>query len=406
MKKGFYSILLLLFCFSLFGLPYQVSAQTIREFEAEVNRYTKELQEKKNKLAKNQAEVEEIKQKIMETNNQIQEAEDKIASLEKEIEESNKEIKEKDKESKKIIEYYQVANGENAYLEYAFGANDITDMVYRMSVVEQLMEYNDKIMKELEALIQRNEAMKKELTEKNKELEELKNTLQEQKARIDADSQEIIESMPSIEDRIKEAQSNLNYFKKLKCGFDEDILDCQYRVEQSTGSSLPSVGTFSRPIDYGYTVRGFTGWGHSGHDVSSGNRNIAVHPIANGQVVAVDEDNCLGGGWCNRATQGFNVWCNGNAKYVVVRHNYGGRYIYSTYMHLSGYGNVRAGQYVTKDTIIGYMGTTGCSTGEHLHLETAYCTWLATGGCTYNQYMNNLINPASLVSFPGSWNNR
>ena len=38
--------------------------------------------------------------------------------------ESEKEIQRKSEESKNIISYYQVANGENAYLEYAFGATD------------------------------------------------------------------------------------------------------------------------------------------------------------------------------------------------------------------------------------------------------------------------------------------
>ena len=47
------------------------------------------------------------------------------------------------------MEYYQVENGTNAYLEYVFGATSITDMVYRMSVAEQLTDYNDKIMKDL-----------------------------------------------------------------------------------------------------------------------------------------------------------------------------------------------------------------------------------------------------------------
>ena len=54
------------------------------------------------------------------------------------------------------MEYYQIANGNNAYLEYAFGAETITDMIYRMSIVEQLTEYNDKIMKELKQLIAEN----------------------------------------------------------------------------------------------------------------------------------------------------------------------------------------------------------------------------------------------------------
>ena len=167
-KKIVCGIFLFLFCFSLMAHPYQAAAQTINEFKSEVEKYTKELEEKQNKIAKNDAEVAEITQRISEIQSQMKQAQDDIITLQNEIDESNQEIAEKGKESKKIVEYYQVANGENAYLEYAFGANDITDMIYRMSVVEQLMEYNDKIMKELEALIERNKAKQQELEQKKK----------------------------------------------------------------------------------------------------------------------------------------------------------------------------------------------------------------------------------------------
>lgn len=400
-------IIILCFIVSLLvttiALPVDTKAKTIKEFEDEVEKYTKELQEKQNKIAKNDEEVAQIKKKISNIEAQIKQAEEDIKRLQDEIDESNREIAKKTEESKKIIEYYQVSNGNNAYLEYAFGASDITDMIYRMSVVEQLTEYNDKIMTELEELIKKNEKAQQDLKAKQEELGKLKAELQDQKERIDADTSAIRETMPSVENQIKEAKSNVEYFKKLGCGPTEDILACQFRISQSSSNSVPSVGTFSRPIESGYSVRGFSGkYGHMGYDMSSGNKNIAVYPIAAGIIHAIYTDDCTGGRWCQN--MGFS--CHGNARIVVVKHNYGGRYIYSAYVHLSSYGNISTGMYVTKDTIIGYMGTTGCSTGEHLHLEMANCHWKNNGGCSYAGYTNSLINPSSLISFPSRWNNR
>ena len=48
--------------------------------------------------------------------------------------------------------------------------SDITDMIYRLSIVEQLTEYNDNLMKELEELIKKNQAKQQELTEKENQL--------------------------------------------------------------------------------------------------------------------------------------------------------------------------------------------------------------------------------------------
>lgn len=386
-------------------LPINASAKTIKEFEDEVNKYTAELQAKKDKLAKNEEEVAQIKAKISEIETQIKNAETEIENLQTKIEKSNAEIKRKSEESKKIIEYYQVANGNNAYLEYAFGATDITDLIYRMSVVEQLTEYNNKIMDELEQLIKDNNAKQVELKAKQEELKKLQEELQSEKERIDADSSAIRETMPSIETQIKEAKSNVDYFKKLGCGSTEDIYACQYRISQgSSSSSLPSVGTFSRPMDSGYTVRGFSGKnGHMGYDLSNrNNKSIAVYPIAEGSVHAIYTDACTTSNFCSN--MGYS--CNGNAKIVVIKHNYNGGFIYTSYVHLGSYGNISVGQRVFKDTIIGYMGNTGCSTGAHLHLEIASCHWKNNGGCTYNEYVNQLIDPSSLVQFPSPWNNR
>ena len=397
-KIGFIFLIIIIF---FVALPKNIKAKTIKEFENEIAKYTNELQEKKNKLAKNNEEVAQIKKRITEIENEIKQAEDEVNRLQEEIDESNKKIQEKNAESKKLMKYFQVVMNDNAYLEYIFGATSIKDMIYRISVVEQLTEYNDNLMKELQKLIDENNKKQNELKQKQEDLKKLNADLKDQKARIDADSNIIRESMPSIEEQIKEAKANVEYFKRLNCGVNEDILACQYRQAQGSSGSLPSVGTFSRPISNGYIVRGFGG-GHIGYDMSSSNKSIEVYPIATGSIHAIYEDNCTSSYWCRN--MGFS--CNGNAKIVVVKHSYNGRYIYSSYMHLRGYGRISQGMFVTKDTVLGYMGTTGCSTGPHLHLEISYCQWKNNGGCSYNGYTSNMINPGNLVTFPSSWNNR
>lgn len=393
MKKYMIGICILLLLISTFFVPIDTKAsgaQTMKEFEEEVKKYTKELEEKKNKIAKNDAEITEIKKKIENIESQIRNCQNEISQLEKEIKNTTESIAQKREESKKIMEYYQVSNGNNAYLEYAFGATSITDMIYRMSVVEQLTEYNNQIMNDLTVLIEKNKQQKESLAKKQVELGNLKKSLQSEKERIDADTANIKAGMPGIEEQIKAAKQQLDYLKKNDCKENETASQCIYRIQQSanSGVSLPSTNGFQRPMDYGYVSWKYSGFGgHLGIDLSSSNKAIPIYPIADGLVTAKYYDDA-------------------GALVIKIRHNHNGRYIYSTYAHMRAW-YVNVNQYVTTSTVIGLMGSTGNSTGPHLHLELTTCDWKSVGGgCTWAQYQRSTINPSRYVQFPASWNNR
>ena len=92
--------------------------------------------------------------------------------LQQEIVDANAEIEAKKEQTKSLIEYLQLSQGENVYLEYAFGAETVTDLIYRLSVVEQIAEYNDNMVAELETMIQENEDRKVELANRQEEYEQ------------------------------------------------------------------------------------------------------------------------------------------------------------------------------------------------------------------------------------------
>ncbi len=397
---------LILTLVSFVALPTETRAKTIQEFESEVSKYNKELEDRKSKIATNEEEIKKIKSQIATMESNIKKTEEEIEVLQQEIEECEAEIQKKSEESKNIISYYQISNGENSYLEYAFGAEDITDMIYRLSIVEQLTEYNDKIMRELEELIKKNQAKQQELENKKEELKRLKKELEEQQSRIEVDIANIKAGMPSIEEQLKAAKSQLNYAKNLGCGSTEDLNACIYRVSQRNtggggggGASVPSTNGFYRPMEYGYITQYYTGCGtyiksrgtctgHIGIDLSSSNKSIAIYPIADGLVTAKYYDSA-------------------GALVLKVKHNHNGRYIYSTYAHLRSW-SVNVGQFVTHNTQIGQMGSTGNSTGPHLHLEITSCDWKSEyGGCTWESYARSAsMNPRDFVVIPSSWSNR
>lgn len=385
MKK--ISSVILLILLTIFIIPVNTNAKTLKQLEDEVNNFTADLESKNNQIAANDAEVAEIKQKIADYENQISEIKSETAVLEQEIEESNIEIAEKSEQSKSLFQYLQVSEGENAYVEYIFGATDVTDMVYRMAIVEQLTEYNDQVMDDLTKLIEDNKQRKEELAAKNTELEKLTDELEAEQSKINAETAAIRDAMPSVEKQKEEAEKQLAYYKKLGCGENEDITSCEMRVN---GNSVPSASGFYRPMVSGYVTQNWMNAGHLGIDLSNTNKTIEIYPVASGVVFAKYYD-----------TYGALV--------LKIRHNVNGRYIYSTYAHLSAW-YVNVGDVVTPDTVIGRMGNTGYSFGAHLHLELTTCDWHAGGGCTWATYQKSTINPRQYIGFPSGlrvwWNGR
>lgn len=87
---------------------------------------------------------------------------------------------------------------------------------------------------------------------------------------------------------------------------------------------------------------------HSGVDFTPG-RGTPVHAIADGVVVSRPER-----GW---------------GSYVVIEHEYDGKTVYSGYAHLMAGSNAPVGTIVKRGDVIGKVGSTGESTGAHLHFS-------------------------------------
>ena len=378
-----------IFVFVVLFSPFTVQAKTISEFEAEVEQFTQDLEDKQNQIDLNDQEVAQIQANIESIQSQISSLENEMAVLEDEIAASNQEIEQKSQQSKELFQYLQISEGENAYMEYIFGATDITDMVYRMAIVEQLTEYNNQVMEELTQLVEQNKAKKEELNQKQGELETLTTELENEQAKINAESQAIREAMPAVEEQLKEAKANLEYYQGLGCGANEDIYACQVRYDREHASSgngstvlPPSVSGFYRPMQSGYVTQNWMNAGHLGMDLSNTDKTIEIYPIATGVVFKKYYDSA-------------------GALVLKIRHNVNGTYLYSTYAHLSAW-YVNEGDIVTPNTVIGRMGNTGYSFGAHLHLEITTCDWNRGGGCTWAEYQESTINPRQYVSFPSA----
>lgn len=390
-------ILLTLFTTAFLTVPMGVEAkektlnQLLEESKANREAYNKAKEEKKlteAERAQTIAQQEQVKNEIKSINTELEKVGAEVRKLEKEIETKNKEIKE-------LMEFVQVANGENTYLEYAFGASDFTDFIYRIAVAEQLSNYNDELIDAYNEDLKKLEAKQKELTNKQSELSKKQQELSILEAKLDKELETITEGMASKDDEYKTQISLINNLKNMGCKGNQTLSACKASIAASMSSKNTNIsgvaganGTYM-PLQDGYVTSDY-GWRgsefHTGIDFSK--HNATVYPVASGRVVAV--------------VYGSTNTCGNHIIYIY--HNIGSGYT-TSYWHLTN-SYVSVGQDVTPNTPLGKMGGAGyvdgqyyngryvqCAFGGHLHLNLFY------GLTTVN---SGRINPRILMpQIPG-----
>jgi peptidoglycan hydrolase CwlO-like protein len=237
LKKVSYLFLIVVMLLVNFFMPKDIDiaeAKTLRDLKQELEQKEQEYKNSQNEKELTEAEIASIRKNIDAINTEISNIQVEMLELTKEIEELNEKIIQKDKEIKSIMNYYQLSNGESAYLEYIFNAVDFTDFIYRLAIAEQLSNYNDKLIEEYNIIIKENEAKKVELNEKTVALNEKQSSLQVELKSLKGNLESIVEENMSIEDEIEvlkeyEKEKTFNrfnlfqYFTRHKL---KEMIDC------------------------------------------------------------------------------------------------------------------------------------------------------------------------------------
>lgn len=379
----------------IFTKKEEVSAKTIAELREELRKIEEREKENTNNIHKTEAEINATKNQISSNYAQIDQMNKDIIVADEEIVRLEKDIEEKDRTTKNLMSSLQATNGNSFYIEYLFGADSITDFIYRFSITEQITTYNEKLVVEMNQMIEETENKKKELKEKQEDLKIKQQELAVQLTELKNSNVKLHELDTSIEDEIKNAKQIIQMYLDAGCTEYEEISVCANRL-------LPSDTKFWRPFDYGYITSEYgyrnaiyagnkliaSAGMHEGIDLANNlGKNNPVYSVAAGKVAAV---------W-------YDIW-GGNQ--VTIHHKINGRSYSSSYAHFDRV-MVKKGDIVTKDSVIGYMGATGSATGYHLHL--AISTGLRfTEYNSYSAYVARTVNPRSLINFPssGSWKDR
>ena len=162
-------------------------------------------------------------------------------------------------------------------------------------------------------------------------------------------------------------------------------------------ASLENNVIWRLPTEMG-RISSYPNYYHVAYDITSprGSSEV-IYPVAKGIISGIYTDSA-------------------GAKIVTVRHLINGTYYSSQYVHLSNYANIYVGQEVDHNTPLGWMGTTGRSTGVHLHIALIDCNMFGTtDSCSdlngfFRQakirYNQGFFGLGSVIYVPSSWNNR
>jgi murein DD-endopeptidase MepM/ murein hydrolase activator NlpD len=380
MKRIYYTIIGILCFFLLIG---NLSAKTLKEVkdelardEANRNALIQRQKDVQNNIRKSQKEIASLEDDIEKYENEIEDLLEKIDELTENI--NNKQV-----EIDNLVNFLEVSDGDNVYLEYIFKSKSFTDFIYRTAVVEQLTKYNDELINEMYEMIEENKRLQNELNDKIDKNEQSIANLEKKLSSYNVSLKDLETAHSNIDDTIADRKRTLKYYESI---YKQN--NCKETVELDACLTVETASGFIRPTAKGSIS---SEWGyrrcpihgrelHSGIDIALP-LNTPVYAAASGTVVGITRKSSCGG----------NI--------VTIRHSIKGTIYRTRYMHLASI-NVSMGQKVTVLTVIGKSGGGGytlkrnggwdrCSTGAHLHFMILPGS---TGSST--------INPRKMIKFP------
>ena len=249
--------------------------------------------------------------------------------------------------------------GEVSYWSILFSSSSFAELLDNYMIIDEIIEYDNRVIDKLIALQEKVTADREELEVARAGQEEAKK--QQESARASLKSQEseldsLIEEINNQEDELEAKEKDLQVAASK---LDSEIK----RLEREMAAQIknvPSESGFLWPLAanintlssfYGSRKDPFTGRpdNHTGIDVPAAS-GTPIYAAKSGVVVT----SIKGSG---------SYWSYGN--YVLVSHSDGTSTLYA---HMSRR-NVSKGQVVKQGDVVGYVGTTGNSTGNHLHFE-------------------------------------
>lgn len=249
-------------------------------------------------------------------------------------------------------------DGDVTYWSVLFASESFSDLLSRIADIDQVMEYDNAVMDQLVETRRQIEAIKAELEQSRADQEAIraeKEAVRAEQEKKVAEAKKLLDEINASAEKVNEAldaenaaiaKLNADIAKKQK-EMEEERKKNNVVLDTGSGYTWPLPGYYKLTSAFGYRIHPITGRPHShtGIDIPAP-YGTSVKAARGGQVITSGRHSSYG-------------------EYVVIDHGNGNSTLYA---HMSSR-SVSVGQIVKQGQEVGKVGSTGSSTGNHLHLE-------------------------------------
>ena len=261
-------------------------------------------------------------------------------------------------------------NGSYTYLDILFNCTSLGELLGAMDDISEIMDADRRLYEKYTAAREETERVKAEYEDTLTDLGDKQDELEAEKARLEAEIEEATDLINDLEADIEAAQAEYaaNEAAEQALNAQMDAIAAQIAAEEEaarqeaaqngtdyTGPGSTATGSYTWPCPSCTYIT--SGYGNRIHPIFGTERwhsGIDIGAAAGATVIAADS-----------GTVSVATYSSSYGNYVMIYHSNG---TYTLYAHMSSLA-VTAGQSVTKGDTIGYVGSTGWSTGPHLHFE-------------------------------------
>lgn len=360
-----------------------VTSESIREKEAEIEAARKEVSDLKSNLTDVEALKKELEQSKSDLTMYVTQLDDKLSGIQEKIAQYNTLITEKEKQIEETTEelgeairlqeeqyeamkkriQFMYERGDTLYMELLFSATSFSDMINKADYIEALSEYDKKKLDEYVETREMVQLYKEELEAEKEVLDEAIIAVEVEEANISAliDEKEaqilsVSSDISTKEAAIKEYEAMIAQENAEIAALEKAVAEEKARLEaENAQARIYNGGMFAFPCpgykrisdEYGNRIHPILGTQqfHNGVDLAAPS-GTAIYAAYDGDVVAAAYSSSMG-------------------NYIMIDHGSG---LYTIYMHCSAL-YVSKGQTVVKGQNIAAVGSTGRSTGPHLHFS-------------------------------------